>query len=114
MKLWGVFLAALLGGLLGMVALGLFTPCFHEIFGIITEHEEVTAKDGLLLPSLNDHRNETSRDVIEIAHTITGCLQEVGIATVSLFFCIGAGIAVVIYIIVIFSSCCCHGHHRRD
>jgi len=110
MKLWGVFLAALLGGLLGLVALGLFTPCFHEVFGIMTEHEE-------LVSSLTGHgsSNQTVHDVLGIAHTVTGCLQDVGLATVTLFFCIGAGLATVIYIIVIFASCCCcHGHHRRD
>jgi hypothetical protein len=118
-KFWGFFLAAILGGLIGLAIMAMATPCYHDL---------VTVWTGVELPWHMDkhhfHANSTA-DGIEIAHTITGCISETGWPVFLTFLFVGMGTAVFIYIVAIFccmcKGCCCHcddrkyhrGRHRR-
>lgn len=107
MKFWGLFLAAILGGLMGLLVMTIATPCYHDLFAIWTGHE-------LPWKQTEHHVHDNSTvDVLETLHTFNECWVKTGWPILCTYMFVAMGIAVVLYIIAIF-ACMCHCCCRRQ
>jgi hypothetical protein len=111
MKFWGVFLAAIVGGVFGLITMAVVTPCYHDVVFWLTGRE---------IPwNVEQHayHANSAPSTLETVNTFTACWMATGWPIFLTYMFVGMGIAVVVYIVAIFAcmcNCCCLlGRGRR-